>query len=108
MLGRAGRWSVGAPSVSPVHLWACLLQTTANDSDSSAASIMLLVVNLIGLGLGPQLTGIISDFLASYTDLGQHALRWALVSVLVVNVMSFFFYMVAGKYLRADIERAAE
>lgn len=73
-----------------------------------SASIMLLVVNLIGLGLGPQLTGIISDFLASYTDLGQHALRWALVSVLVVNVMSFFFYMVAGKYLRADIERAAE
>ena len=42
-----------------------------------ASSIILFIANIIGLGLGPQFTGIASDILFVTTDLGQDSLRWA-------------------------------
>ena len=68
-----------------------------------AASILLFITNLIGLGLGPQITGIISDMLNYNTDLGVHALRWAMVIVLLLNIVSTIFYLFSAKYLRADL-----
>ncbi len=68
-----------------------------------AASVLLFITNLIGLGLGPQLTGIISDVYQSFTDLGIDSLRWAMVTVLVLNVVSTIFYLFAAKYLRDDL-----
>lgn len=70
-----------------------------------ASSILLFILNLIGLGLGPQVTGIISDLLHSFTDLGVESLRWALVVVLMFNVVSTIYYVAAGRYLRDDLAR---
>jgi predicted MFS family arabinose efflux permease len=72
-----------------------------------AASIMLFIINLIGMGLGPQVTGIASDLLAAYTDLGTESLRWALVSVLVANLVAGGCYFMASRYLRDDLAAAA-
>ena len=68
-----------------------------------AASVLLFITNLIGLGLGPQLVGILSDVYSSTTDLGIDALRWAMVSVLILNVISTIFYLFAAKYLKDDL-----
>ena len=68
-----------------------------------AASVLLFITNLIGLGLGPQLTGIISDVLLAFTDLGVDSLRWAMVAVLMLNIVSTVYYLVAAKYLQADL-----
>lgn len=68
-----------------------------------AASILLFITNLIGLGLGPQLTGIISDVLNMSTSLGVDSLRWAMVSVLILNIVSTLFYLIAAKYLVDDL-----
>lgn len=68
-----------------------------------AASILLFVLNLIGMGLGPWFTGILSDVLRAYTDLGTESLRWALVGVLIFNVISAGLYMLAAKDLKADL-----
>lgn len=73
-----------------------------------AASILLFILNLIGLGLGPQVTGIISDVLNAYTDLGDDALRWALICVLFMNVLATVFYWMAGRDLVADMARRGE
>ncbi len=70
-----------------------------------AASIMLFIVNLIGMGLGPQLTGILSDVLNAHTSLGIESLRWALVCVLMVNVAAAWCYFVAAKDLREDLAK---
>ncbi|MDG2277750.1 MAG: MFS transporter [Pseudomonadales bacterium] len=69
-----------------------------------AASVLLFVTNLIGLGLGPQLTGIISDVLHATTALGVDSLRWSMVSVLGLNVISTLFYLIAAKYLIDDLK----
>jgi predicted MFS family arabinose efflux permease len=73
-----------------------------------AASILLFILNLIGMGLGPVIVGATSDLLNAYTGLGVQSVRWALVSVLVFNVMSTVFYLMAAKDLRSDLARSHE
>ena len=69
-----------------------------------AASILLFVLNIIGMGLGPFAVGVLSDLLNPY--LGQEALRWALVGVLVANVGSTVFYMMAARTLQEDLDNS--
>ncbi len=71
-----------------------------------ASSILLFILNLIGMGLGPSATGIISDVLA-ITDIGGESLRWALLIVLMFNVAATGFYLLAARHLRADLAAAA-
>jgi MFS family permease len=68
-----------------------------------AASISLFILNIIGLGLGPQFTGILSDLLHAFTDLGADSLRWALVFSLVFNLLSTGLYLTAGRTLEQDL-----
>jgi len=70
-----------------------------------AASILIFILNIIGLGLGPQITGILSDVLFAWTDLGPDALRWAMLMVLAFNVISAVLYMFASKFLLKDLPR---
>jgi MFS family permease len=71
-----------------------------------AASILLFVLNIIGLGLGPQFVGILSDLLREVH--GIESLRMALVIVLVFNVISTVFYVMSGRHLKSDLARAHE
>lgn len=73
-----------------------------------AASIILFITNLIGMGLGPQLTGIISDLFNRFTNLGTESLRWALVTLLLANLAAALFYLYAARYLRDDLLRPKE
>ena len=68
-----------------------------------AASILLFILNIIGLGLGPQITGILSDTINLTTDLGVNSLRWAMVSVLVFNIISAVLYIMAGRTVVEDM-----
>jgi len=72
------------------------------------ASILLLILNLISMGLGPLIVGVTSDLLMAYSGLGVQSIRWALVSVLVFNVLSTVFYLLAAKDLKSDLARAHE
>lgn len=71
-----------------------------------AASILLFVLNIIGLGLGPQFVGIASDLLRA--EYGTESLRIALVIVLVFNVISTILYIMAGRTLKDDLARSHE
>ena len=73
-----------------------------------AASILLFILNIIGLGLGPQFTGIVSDLLAAITELGADSLRWALVTSLAFNLISAGLYLVAGKTIKEDLAASGE
>ena len=73
-----------------------------------AASVLLFILNLIGLGLGPLIVGATSDLLHAYTGLGVESLRWALVGVLVFNVLSTVFYLLAARDLKSDLARSHE
>ena len=71
-----------------------------------ACSLLLFVINIIGLGLGPQFVGILSDVFAATTDLGPDSLRWALTLSLICNLFSAVLYWLAAKTLREDLAAA--
>lgn len=62
-----------------------------------ASSILLFLLNIIGMGLGPQVVGILSDlFSGQYAD---ESLRMALLVPAVVNIWCGFHYYLAGRAL---------
>lgn len=67
-----------------------------------AASITMLTVNLIGLGLGPQLIGILSDLLSSQFSAGS--LRYALAIVSLFSMLAAYFYLRAAAEVEGDIK----
>jgi MFS family permease len=67
-----------------------------------ASSILFFVLNLIGLGLGPLVTGALSDALAVSMGLGE-GLRWALIIVTLANVWCVIHYLLGARTLRQDL-----
>ena len=74
------------------------------------AALLLLVINLIGLGLGPWLVGMVSDVIyQAQLDGGADALaakaqglQTALAIMVCINVWSFVHYMLAARSLERD------
>jgi len=67
------------------------------------ASILLFILNIIGLGLGPWFVGIVSDILQHFTTLCDDSLRIALVLTLFFNILSTACYLLAGRSLKRDL-----
>jgi len=75
-------------SLAPPHLRA------------QASALMLLLLNLIGMGLGPILVGALSDLLSP--DFGQESVRFAmLISLVTVIVGSVLYWKGGDSYRRA-------
>jgi MFS family permease len=70
---------------------------------ATAAAILLFVINMIGLGLGPQGVGILSDLLAP--QFGIDSLRYALLAIVVSFAgWSVIHYLFAARSLRSDLD----
>ena len=69
---------------------------------SVATSVLLFIQTLIGNGLGPSVTGLISDRLNP--SFHQNSLRYALVMIGVVNVWAAVHYLMGSRTLRQDLE----
>ncbi len=66
-----------------------------------AAAVLLFIINIVGLGLGPQAVGIVSDLLKP--EYGDDSVRYALMIFSLVNLWSAWHYYVAGKYLKDEL-----
>ncbi|MEZ5599443.1 MAG: MFS transporter [Pseudomonadales bacterium] len=71
---------------------------------AGASAILLLVLNLVGMGLGPYLIGIASDLFAP--EFGTESLRYALCLTMAVNIWTAAHYFLGAKSLPGDLERA--
>ncbi len=69
---------------------------------ATAAAILLFVINIVGLGLGPQGVGILSDLLVP--AFGNESLRYALlVTIVGFAAWSVLHYLLAARTLREDL-----
>jgi hypothetical protein len=69
------------------------------------SALVLLILNIIGLGLGPQVTGLLSDLLA--VPFGSESMRYSLLIVgAVVGPWSALHYFFAGRHIESDLARA--
>jgi predicted MFS family arabinose efflux permease len=73
-----------------------------------AASIMLFVLNLIGMGLGPWSVGVVSDLLHAYSSLGADSLRWSLVISQVFAFIAVYCCIRGAHTLPGDLARSQE
>lgn len=69
------------------------------------AAITLLVINLIGLGLGPTAIGVLSHFYRPM--LGEESLRWALLTGAALTPWPIWHYWRAGAILKRGAAVAA-
>ena len=67
-----------------------------------AASITMLSVNLVGLGLGPTLIGVLSDVFAP--RFGEESLRYALMVVGMLITLSAYFFFRAAATVEDDMK----
>jgi len=69
---------------------------------AAAASIVIFVKTMIGLGLGPLLIGRVSDMLSPTA--GAHSLRYALLLLAFFGLWSALHFMLGARSLRADLD----
>jgi len=67
-----------------------------------AAAILLFIVNLVGMGIGPLVVGMLSDFYAK--EYGAESLRYALVSLSVVYLWAAFHFFMAARTIRSELK----
>jgi len=70
-----------------------------------ASAVLLFALNLIGLGLGPQLVGVLNDALDP--QFGLEAVRYSLLTIGLAKAWGALHSLAAGRTLREDLERAA-
>jgi MFS family permease len=66
------------------------------------SAVFFLVINLVGLGFGPLVVGIISDMLKP--SLGIESLRWAMSIILVISFASAMLFFSTAKKLMLDLK----
>jgi predicted MFS family arabinose efflux permease len=72
-----------------------------------ASALLLFILNSIGLGLGPLVTGVLSDMLTP--TFGSDSMRYSLLIVAtIVGPWSAYHYLSAAKHIESDLARADE
>lgn len=66
-----------------------------------ASAILLFILNIIGMGLGPYLVGVASDYLAP--TFGQESIRYALCLAVMANVWAAGHYFIGARHMRKDL-----
>jgi MFS family permease len=82
--------------------YACVQGLVEPRARAVAASIMLFGQNLIGLGLGPFLFGVLSDALQPVA--GQESVRWVLYGAAWLGLIPAFFFWRASLRLNAELK----
>ena len=68
---------------------------------ATALAVVMLLSNLLGMGIGPQLVGLISDRLQP--SLGNDSLRYAMLAISFVALWSAFHFWRVGRTVARDL-----
>lgn len=73
---------------------------------SVASAILLFILNSIGLGLGPQIAGILSDYLSA--SQGHESLRYSLLLIGAISgPWAAWHFYIAARHIDVDLARAS-
>ena len=87
-------------------LWASVGMIAAPGMRSIASSALLFVQMILGLGLGPLLTGMVSD--AATKSLGLEGLRYALLLPTAAMLWAAFHYFKAARLIANEVSFAVD
>ena len=69
---------------------------------ATASAIVMILIALFGMGLGPYLTGILSDALTPMY--GDHAIRWSLFYISGLDLIAAYFFYHASKTVLNEVQ----
>jgi MFS family permease len=89
--------------------FALLQRLVPNEMRATTLAIVMLLANLIGMGIGPEVVGMLSDCLKA--SLGADSLRYAMLVMSLVGVWAAYHFWQVGRTVDQDllgvIQRAA-
>jgi MFS family permease len=71
-----------------------------------ASAILLFVLNLIGMGLGPYLIGVLSEILTP--QFGAESIRYAMCAAVFINAWAACHYFIGARTMRSDLADTQE
>lgn len=86
-------------------VWAMLQSVSPTRMRATGAACFQLLLQLIGMGLGPLLAGYLSDQLSG--SYGQQSIRYAMFLLPLAALGSSAMLLLASRFAVADIKRAA-
>jgi predicted MFS family arabinose efflux permease len=81
--------------------FALMQRLVADEIRASTLAVVLLLANLIGMGIGPQAVGILSDLLGE--RFGSDSLRYAMLGMSFIALWSAFHFWQVGETADADL-----
>ncbi len=93
---------IGGMSAAP--LMAVVAGLAPPHSRSVAIGILMVCIQVVGMGVGPTFVGWLSDVLAG--SYGSESMRWGMRSVLIVGIPSTLLAWLASRHFRADFAAA--
>lgn len=85
--------------------FALLQRLVVDEMRATTMAVTMLLANLIGMGIGPQLVGILSDLLVP--ALGAHSLRYAMLIISTVAFWAAYHFWQAGRTVKCDLAEVA-
>lgn len=93
--------------LTPLYLGPALAVThnlVGPNSRAFASAILFFILNLIGLGMGPMVVGMLSDWFAPTYN--EYALRWAFTIIYFTGPISLFLFYKASQHYKVDLARS--
>jgi MFS family permease len=81
--------------------FALLQRLVADEMRATTLAVVMLLANLIGMGIGPQVVGIMSDLLMPV--LGHESLRYAMLLMSFVALWAAYHFWQVGGTIREDL-----
>ena len=92
--------TLAGPSPNLEPTFASVQTTTPPHLRAQAAAITFMISNMIAIGIGPTVVGVMSDLLKP--SMGADSLRYALVVIANLSVFGAIAAYFAGKSMRRD------
>jgi MFS family permease len=86
--------------------YALLQRLVTDDMRATMLAAVMLLANLIGLGVGPQIVGILSDLLEPVV--GGAALRDAMLILSFVSLLASYHFWKAARVVKEDLSSLQE
>lgn len=85
--------------------YALMQRLASDDMRATMMAMVMLLANLIGFGVGPQLVGILSDVFAP--TFGKYGLRYAMLAMSFISLWAGYHFWQVGRTVNADLAAAS-
>lgn len=82
-------------------VYALMQRLVADEMRATVMALVMLIANVVGFGVGPQLVGILSDAFAA--TLGRDSLRYAMLAMSLVGFWAAAHFWRVGNAVRRDL-----